>query len=212
MSIYPIVDAASDELLQAFHSLVPVVAEQAGVTEPDALYHLRRTLLDRLKALKLSDRIDARDDGRAATWRVRLQIWFANGGEDQASCVADTDPDKPFELHNIAPGATLIAGLPNVARWTLDMIEQYHAAADPGCMLDGIGEGVLANKLKSVRVSLSNGGGTCVWRLRYAVRAPAEESKPVQAVRGSLRGVRSRIAGLRNFRADVRIVREERNV
>lgn len=213
MSIYPIVDAASDELLQAFHSLVPVVAEQAGVSEPDALYHLRRTLMDRLKGLKLSDRIDYKDDGRTATWRVRLQIWHATGGEEQASCVADTDPDKSFELHNIAPGATLVSGIPGVARWALEMIEQYHASSDPGCILDGMSEGVLASKIRSVRVSLSHGAGSCVWRLRYSVRAPAhDDSTPSQPVPGSLRGVRSRLVGLRHFRADVRIVREDRGV
>lgn len=199
MSIYEYADPAVDEVMRTFWSLVPVVAEQGKVTEADAVAAMRRELVDRAKALKLTHGVDYADDGRAALWRVRLTVW---NGLAYDNCIADTDPERP----PTDEGATLIAGLPAVAAWARELIEQLH----PGRELDGIAEHVLANKIKSLRVALSTQNGSCVWRLRYTVQPEKREAgAPLQRTPGSLRGV-SRLANTpEHLMAIVRVSREE---
>lgn len=200
MSIYEYVDPTTAELDKLFWSLVPLIAEQAGVSEADALYHLRRTWADRIKTYKGYEAIDFRDDGRAAVWRVRLTIW---GGEGYQSQFADTDDGRPLD-HD---GATLLHGLPAVAEWVRELCAQAH----PACSLDGLSEATLAGKIKSLRVSLSNQGGSCIWRIRYTVTPPEAPANAAAAAPGVnlLKLARPKAAQLQHFLAHVRVTREE---
>lgn len=195
MSIYQYVDPTADQAEELFWSLVSVVAEQAGVTDADAFHHTRRVWVDRLKALKPHHAIDHPGDGRSAIWRVRLTVW---GGPDKDTQMGDSDSGRPFEQD----GATLLSGLGAVAAWVRELVPQLH----PGYTLDGLEEAVLANKLKSLRVALSNASGSAIWRLRYIASPPAA---PLEHTPGSLRGIAAHRGGPQAFLAHVRITREE---
>ena len=103
-------------------------------------------------------------------------------------------------------GASVIAGLPAIAREVKGLIESYHAAADPDWILEGCSEPTLLSKLAGLRVSLSNSGGECIWRIRYSL-TPPPGSGP-EHTPGSLRGVRSGAGSTRHYLAEVRISRE----
>lgn len=198
MSVYQFVDPTADQAEDLFWSLVSVVAEQAGVTEGDAFMLMRRAWSDRIKALKPHHAVDHQGDGRSALWRVRMTIWTGPGMD---SLVADTDHPKPLDQD----GATVLCGLAQVGAWVRELAELAH----PGRALEGLSAATLESKIKSLRVSLSNQGGACVWRLRYTVSPPAEP-QPLQLVTGSLRGVAERSAGyFPHHMAHVRIAREE---
>lgn len=205
MSIYEYVDPTADEATALFWSLVPVVAEQAGVTAEDAVFHMRRAWADRLKAIRTHQGIDFRDDGRAAAWRVRLTIWRIRGTDDQQECVADTDPQLPFERD----GATIIYGLGAVSAWVRELCAQAH----PTSTLEGLSEATLANKLKSLRVALSTQHGSCIWRLRYsAAPIAATPSIPAEAGAGPVNRLKELPAHahrLDHLMAHVRVTREE---
>lgn len=201
MSIYEVVDPTTAELERLFWSLVPVVAEQAQVTQADAVFHLRRAWSDRLKGFRTYESVDFRDDGRAAAWRVRLTIWT---GPDNGSLVADTDDGRPSE----ADGTTILYGLSAVADWVRELTAQAH----PGCVLDGLSEATLATKIKSLRVALSNQGGASIWRLRYAATPAVVEAAPaVQTGPGVnlLKAARQLTPRVETFLAHVRVSREE---
>lgn len=199
MSIFEYVDPAIDEVMRTFWSLAPVVAEQAAVTEADAITAMRRELSERARGLKLTHGVDYADDGRAALWRVRLTVW---NGLAHDNLLADSDPERPLN----SDGASLIAGLPAVASWARDLVAELH----PGRELDGMAEHVLANKIKSLRVALSTQHGSCVWRLRYTVQPErGGDGAPVTRSPGSLRGVSRLSSGAEHLMAHVRISREE---
>lgn len=196
MTIYETVDGATAEVMRAFWSAVTIVAEQAQVTEADAMMHMRRSVTDRVKAAKPTELVDYTPDGRSALWRVRLTIWTGNTADDQ-SLFADTDAPHPYER----PGSTLIQGLPGVAEWAWDLIQQAH----PGAAFQDISGPIIKHKLRTLRVALSNQGGEVVWRLRYVAEPAAGE--PGQMQPGSLRGVRTSTAP-RPFLAIVRVSQE----
>lgn len=201
MSIYEIVDSTTAELEKLFWSLVPVVAEQAQVTQADAVYHLRRLWADTLKGFRTYESVDFRDDGRAAAWRVRLTIW---SGPDYANLHADTDDGRPLDND----GTTILYGLSAVADWVRDLCAQAH----PGCTLDGLSEATLSTKIKSLRVALSNQGGASIWRLRYTVTAAAAPEAP--AIKSGpgvnlLKAIRQSTPRTEYFLAHVRVTREE---
>lgn len=195
MSIYAYVDPTADQGEALFWSLVEVVAAQAGVTEGDAFMHMRRAWSDRFKDLKPHHAIDHQGDGRSAIWRVRLSIWAGPAGD---SLWADTDDGRQLDQE----GATLLAGLPAVSAWVREMCSQAH----PGATLQGLEEITLASKIKSLRVSLSNQGGACIWRLRYIVTPP---EPPAVAVGGNRLKSVAPSREPQRFMAHVRISREE---
>jgi|SRR5579859_2233553 len=201
MSIYEIVDPTTVELEKLFWSLVPVVAEQAEVTQADAIFHLRRAWGDKLKSFRTYEAVDFRDDGRAAAWRVRLTIW---AGQDHASLYADTDDARPLDQD----GSTILYGLSAVASWVRELCISAH----PNATLDGLSEATLATKIKSLRVALSNQGGACIWRLRYtATPAAPEAPQPGQAGPGVnlLKTARASTPRVEHMLAHVRVTREE---
>lgn len=169
MSVYDYIDRTCGEMTALFWSLVPVVAGQAGITEADAQRLMQRGWLDTVKDIRPYHAIDYAGDGRSALWRVRLMIWRIGQG-DQADLHADSDLGAPYNQHETAPGATLLAGLPTVGEWVREMCAQAH----PGAELEGLEEATVANKVKSLRVALSNSGGLSVWRLRYTAKMPAQ--------------------------------------
>jgi hypothetical protein len=179
MSVYEYIDPTSDEMARLFWSLAPVVAGQAKITEPDVFRLMQRAWLDKLKALKPHHAIDYGGDGRTALWRVRLMIWRI-GPEGQEDLFADSDDGARFAQHGTAPGSTVLSGLPTVAGWVRELCTGAH----PGATLDGLDEHVLANKIKSLRVALSNSGGNSIWRVRYTVTPPAAEpsSNPLKSL------------------------------
>lgn len=203
MTIYQYTDPAAEEMLALFWSLVPVIAEQAGVTEADAVFHIRRAWADKLKALKFTEGIDYKDDGRSAAWRVRLMIWRL-GERGQEELYADSDAGAQFDQYNAAPGSTVIYGLPAVAEWVRELCTQAHA---PGSLLDGLDQGTLGTKIKSLRVALSNAGGRSTWRLRYTVAPPRTDAAPVSA--NALRDVARHAPTSQRFMATVDVQREE---
>lgn len=202
MSIYEYVDPTGDEMERLFWSLVPLIAEQADVTEADAFMHIKRNWTDRIKALKGYSGIDYKDDGRAAAWRVRLMIWRV-GHEGQEDLFADSDAGARFDQHDVAPGQTIIYGLPNVAAWVRELADMAH----PGAVLDGMSEHTLANKIKSLRVALSNSGGRSTWRIRYSVTAPA--AAEIETLTNVLKAGRERGPASSRFMANVYVQREE---
>lgn len=211
MTIYEVTDPTATEMERLFWSLVPVVAEQAKVTEADAIYHMRRAWGDRVKAIRTHQAVDFRDDGRSAAWRVRL-IVLRVGPEGQEEIWADSDAGARFDDRQIAPGSTVVYGLPAVADWVRELVMQCHA----GETLDGIGADALTNKIKSLRVALSNAGGETVWRIRYTVTPPVVAAPVVPdglAPRPEgvslLRSARQSAAKLQHFRANVYVQREE---
>lgn len=207
MSVYEYVDPTVQQMDSLFWSLLPVVAEQAGITPDDALYHMRRAWGDRLKAYKSHLAVDFRDDGRAAAWRVRMMIWKTDELDQPGERVADSDPAAAFNEQHIAPGSTIIMGLPAVADWARDLALSCHAARDPGATIDGLEPAELTRKLKSLRVALSNSGGRSAWRLRYAVTTPRLE-RPEQAT-PSLQYLSGARPSLQHFCAYVYVQREE---
>lgn len=200
MAIYDYVDALAEAVEREIWATVPTIAEQAGVTVPDALNAAKRVLLDRIKALKPAHGVDYRDDGRAALWRVRMQIW------EGESLFADTDDGPPSPEALNAQGKTLIYGLPEVARWALELIRTAH----PDQALDGVDEATLLGKLRTVRVALSTQHGACAWRIRYAAwpAAAAPDSAPRPGNLLKARAAQS--PNPRHFMAMVRLSREER--
>lgn len=214
MSIYQFTDPTADEVESLFWSLVPVVAEQARVTEADAFHHMQRVWLDRIKGIKPHHAIDHAPDGRSAIWRVRLMIW-RTGPEGQEELHADSDPEATFNTSAVAPGSTLLNGLPTVVSWVRELATQAH----PHGILEGLEEQVLLHKVRSLRVSLSNQGGECVWRLRYTVRPEVVEAPPatpaqpgalVPRVGGENRlRVAAQASRPQHFRANVYVQREE---
>lgn len=212
MSVYQYIDPTADEAEGLFWSLVPVVAEQAGITHADAFYHIQRTWVDRLKGMKPHHAIDHAPDGRSAIWRVRLMIW-RTGPEGQEELHADSDPELAFSPDNVAAGSTLINGLPTVATWVRELAIQAH----PHGILEGLEAQVLAHKIKSLRVALSNQGGDCVWRLRYTVTPEAAPEAPRPAGAGlvrrepgvSLLKTTAQASRPQHFRANVYVQREE---
>lgn len=174
-SLFAAVDTATEELIDAFWTLVHGVASDTKTPPADVLHYFKRTAIAQLRELKASHGIDRVDDGRAAFWRIRTRICDIHD-----DCIADSDPERRFTPGEIAPGASVIAGLPSVAREVLAMIELCHAELDPGCAIEGVSEPILLSKLRSLRVALSNQGHNCVWRLRYIVRPPSETGGPVQ--------------------------------
>lgn len=195
MSIYEHVDGATEEVMRAFWTATAVLTEQAQVTEADALMHLKRSVTDRIKAAKPAHAIDYQPDGRSALWRVRMTIW---SGVQLDTLYADTDDGRPLEH----AGATLIQGLPAVATWAWELIQQAHA---PRAIAD-LDQASVLHKLRSLRVALSNQDGACVWRLRYVVLP--DEGAAGGAVPGSLRGVGQRSRGPEYHLAHVRVSRE----
>lgn len=198
MSVYQYIDPTAEQAAELFWSLVPVVSEQAGITEPDAFRLMQRAWLDALKEIKPHHAIDHMGDGRSAIWRVRLTIW---GGEGYQSLHADTDDGRDLG----AEGVTLLNGLPAVSAWVRELCAQAH----PGCELEGLSEITLAGKIKSLRVSLSNQGGSCIWRLRYAVTAAAAEPAPAAVGVNLLKSARAVAPRTQYFMAHVRVTREE---
>lgn len=200
MTIYAEVDAASDEVCQQLSELVPVLSERCGVTDADSLYHLKRALVDKLKKLRLHDGVDL-DDGRAATWRVRLQIW---GGPQLDTLLGDSDDTK----HRDAEGETIIKGLPNVGLWVRELVTGLH----PDTEIEGLSDGDLARKVKSLRVALHHQNGACAWRLRYSVKHPTVEAMTAEQARAAglnpLKYVRASHARDEECLAQVRISRE----
>lgn len=198
MSVYAYVDPTAEQATELFWSLVPVVSEQAGITEPDAFRLMRRAWLDVIQDIKPHHAIDHMGDGRSAIWRVRLTIW---GGEEYQSLLADTDDGRDLG----AEGVTLLNGLPAVSAWVRELTAQAH----PGCTLDGLSEITLAGKIKSLRVALSNQGGTSIWRLRYAATPAVVDPAPVEAGTNLLKSARAAARGPQFFMAHVRVSREE---
>lgn len=207
MSIYEYVDPTARQMEELFMSLAPVVAEQACVPFEDAVYHMRRAWSDRLKAIKATHIVDFREDGRAAAWRVRLMIWKTDDLEQPSNLEADSDPGAAFNGASVAAGSTVIYGLPAVCDWARELITSCHAARDPGGSIEGVSAPVLANKLRSLRVALSNSGGRSAWRLRYAVTTPRLE-RPEQAT-PSLQYLNGSRPSLQHFCAYVYVQREE---
>lgn len=201
MSIYEHVDPTTTELESAFWSAVHAVAESAGVTVPDAHYHVQRAWTDRLKKLKPHEAVDYRDDGRAAAWRVRLMLWRI-GPQGQEDLVADSDPGAAYSQHHTDPGQTILYGLPAVAAWVLDLCTMYHG----GATLDGIDLASLLHKTKSLRVALSNSGGHSSWRIRYTAT-----SKPRQTDNTSHNALRdlARSETSQRYMVTVSVLREE---
>lgn len=204
MAVYEYVEPTLTELDKLLWGLVPVVAEQAGITPSDALTHMRRVWVEHLKAAKASDGTDYTHDGRVASWRVRMVVWRTDQHEQPAERVADTDPRAEFSVHNIAPGSTVLFGLPAVAEWVLELIPQLHPAH---AELQGLDAPVLAAKLKSLRVTLSKAGGRTVWRLRYSVATPRPERPDGPP---TLRHLAGSGPALQHFCAYVYVQREER--
>jgi hypothetical protein len=204
MAVYEYVEPTTAELDRLLWGLVPVVAEQAGITHADALTHLRRVWVDHLKSAKASDGADYAYDGRVASWRVRLIIWRTDQHDQPAERLADTDPRAEFSPSSIAPGETVLFGLPAVAAWSLDMITQAHPAP---ATLEGVDAVTLAAKLKSLRVTLSKSGGKTVWRLRYSVATPRTERPDGPP---TLRHLAGSAPALQHFCAYVYVQREER--
>lgn len=202
MSIYSFVDPTGDEMERLFWSLVPLIAEQASVTEADAFLHIKRNWADRLKGLKGYAGIDYKDDGRAAAWRVRLMIWRL-GDQGQEDLFADSDAGARFTQHDVDPGQTIIYGLPGVADWVRELTDSAH----PGAVLDGLDQGTLTHKVKSLRVALSNSGGRSTWRIRYT----ATTQPPADAAPGSniLKAARGRGPASQRYMASVYVQREE---
>lgn len=202
MAIYEYVDPTVVELKRLLWSTVTLVAEQAAVTEADALYQVRRKWMDELKAIKVSEAIDYRDDGRAATWRVRLMVW-RKGPQGQADLHADSDAGARFDQYNVDPGATLIHGLPAVADWVLDLCGQAH----PGATLEGLDKAILTSKTKSLRVALSNSRGHSVWRINYIARTAARVEPGVSS--NILRAHVDSLPTSQGYLATVYVEREE---
>lgn len=197
MSVYQYVDPTAAQAEELFWSLVPVVAEQAGITEGDAFRLMQRAWSDAVKGLKPHHAVDHMGDGRSAAWRVRLTIWT---GETYANQFADTDDGRPLDQD----GATILMGLPAVSAWVRELCAQAH----PGCTLEGLSEHALAGKLKSLRVSLSNQGGSCIWRLRYVATPPERAEPEADASAGPMR-LRARPQRQLHCMAHVRVTREE---
>jgi hypothetical protein len=200
MAIYDYVDALAEAVEREIWATVPTIAEQAGVTVPDALNAAKRVLLDRIKAIKPTHGVDYRDDGRAALWRVRMQIW------EGESLFADTDEGPPSPEALSAQGKTLIYGLPEVARWALELIRSAH----PEQPLDGVDEATLLGKLRTVRVALSNQGGACAWRIRYAAWPAPVLQETAERPSNLLKMRHAQSPSPRHFMAMVRLSREER--
>lgn len=200
MAIYEYVDALAEAVEREIWATIPIIAEQAGVTMPDALNAAKRVLLDRIKALKPAHGVDYRDDGRAALWRVRMQIW------EGESLFADTDEGPPSPEALNAQGKTLIYGLPEVARWALELIRTAH----PDQALDGVDEATLLGKLRTVRVALSTQNGACAWRIRYAAWPEAAAQDSAERPTNLLKARAAQSPSPRHFMAMVRLSREER--
>lgn len=203
LTIYAVTDAATTELDRLFWSLIPAIVQEANVTEADAVFHLRRAWVDHLKALKFSQGIDYRDDGRAAAWRVRLMLW-RQGPQGQEDLVADSDPGARFDQYDVDPGQTILYGLPAVAAWVLELCTSAHP---PGSSFDGLDAGTLAHKTKSLRVALSNSGGRSVWRIRYGVTPPAQQGEGAQSTLKAMLAQQG--AAPQRFMAQVLVQREE---
>lgn len=205
MAIYEYVDPTAVELKNLFWSLVPVVAEQAGVTEEDAVFHMRRLWVDEIKAIKITHGVDYREDGRAAAWRVRLMLWRI-GPQGQRDLHADSDLGSRFDRNGPAPGQTVIYGLPAVAEWVNELCTAAHSADS---VIEGISVETLLRKIRSLRVALSNAGGEAMWRVRYdVITAPLSEQAPAHA--NPLRAIsEAREPGSQHFEAHVYVMREE---
>lgn len=197
--IYETTDAATLEVMKAFWSAVSIVKEQASVTEADALMHMKRSVIDRVKAAKPTELCDYTPDGRSATWRVRLQIWRGMTHES-LELVADTDPGPSLT----SPGSTLIQGLPGVAAWAWSMIEQCH----PGETISDLSLASITGKLRTLRVALSNQGGEVVWRLRYVINPPDVAPLPVHDGSRSLKGIGNQRSRAAMYLAHVRVSQE----
>lgn len=204
MTIYQYTDSAAEEVMRTFWSLVPVIAEQAAISQADVVLHLRRACADRIKAVKLTEGVDYSDDGRAVPWRVRLMLWRI-GPQGQEDLIADSDPDAQFTQYDVAPGSTLIQGLPAVAVWVNELCVSAHP---PGSVIEGLSVGILQHKIKSLRVSLSNSGGRSMWRIRYSVTPPAQLAN-APASSNPLRDIARSGPALQHYRADVQVMREE---
>lgn len=169
--IFAEVDAAAEALGEQLIELVPTIAERSGVTEADVLHHLKRSMGEMIKRLRLHDGVDL-DDGRAARWRVRLQVW---GGPDHDTLLGDSDPG----LHRDAEGETVIKSLPSVGEWVRELVEGLH----PDTTIEGLSAGDLSRKVKSLRVTLHHQNGACAWRLRYTVKYPTVEALTLEEAR-----------------------------
>lgn len=160
MPIYEHVDAATSEVMSSFWSAVTIVTEQAQITEVDALMHMKRSIIDRVRSAKPTELVDYTPDGRAALWRVRLMVWKGHSESDH-ELFADTDAPA----HLDSPGSTLIQGLPGVAEWVWSMLQVAH----PDAVFQDLNLVTLKHKLRTLRVALSNQQGPCAWRHRYLI-------------------------------------------
>lgn len=195
MSLHDNIDGTLPELERAFWASTRIVAEQSAITVEDASRHMLRRWTAHLKDFRIHHAIDYADDGRAASWRVRLMLW-RQGPQGQSDLAGDSDPGARFDQYAVEPGATVLFGLPAVATWALDLC----TAAHPGATLDGLDAAIMARKLKSLRVALSNAGGESTWRLRYGVSRAA--------VPDGANPLRERGASTQQFMAAIHVKRE----
>lgn len=207
MTFLASLNVAADEVLSAFWHSVSVLAEEESLPEPDAFAHLRQAVQARIKAVKLTHGVDYVPDGRAARWRVRVSIY--RGEAEQGNLHADSEGDAPLSR----PGSVLIHGLPAVAAWVWEMIEQAHA----GATVEELSLATVKHKLRTLRVALSKQGGECAWRLRYSVAEPARAGTFLKlpaalaaqrAAAGTLDAVMTRREPIA-YLAQVRVSREE---
>lgn len=94
-------------------------------------------------------------DGREAYWRTRVRL-FKPGSKGEPE--ADSDPDLGADM----PGSQVIAGLPGVAAYLLELATGFHGGPCVGLDMEK-----LKHRLKGLRPTLSRRGGNGVWRVPY---------------------------------------------
>lgn len=104
------------------------------------------------------------NDGRMSKWRCRFRIYRDNAqDEPHADSDAELPPDRP--------GASVLAGLPNVAAEVIALASICH----PGTVIVGLSREELDRKLKGLRPTLSRRGGNAVWRVPYSTLETFDE-------------------------------------
>lgn len=205
MSFLQSLNLAADEIMSAFWHSVGVLAESESVPEADAFAQLKAAVQSRIKAVKVLHGMDYVPDGRSARWRVRMIIWPEP--VDRTEPAADSDPDHASNLDY--PGDTLIHGLPGVAQWAWDLIHTHHDGAE----ITGLSLDAIKHKIRGLRVSLSNQGGSCAWRLRYTVDTPPAVQMTVEEARARginpLKVARGIAGRQQDYLAQVLVTREE---
>lgn len=102
---------------------------------------------------------DARADGRARDWRVRMFIFDYARGLDEP--VANTDPELGLGL----PGTLVLRGLPAVMKYIAKTTSDFHGAA---CV--GLDQNTLKRKLNTLRTMMAyRQDGTATLRIDYQV-------------------------------------------